>query len=87
MRTTIVILIGLAALAAFIRLGPVVTTGASRVAVASVFVGAWLVFCIVDWYIGVYHAGYAAMEEFRIHAMIFAIPAVAALVVMVLARR
>jgi hypothetical protein len=87
MRTTIVILIGLAALAAFTVLGPVVAPGASRAAAASVFVGVWLAFCVIDWYIGVYHAGYSAMEELRIHAAIFAIPAVAALVIVVLGHR
>ena len=87
MRTAIVILIGLAALAACTVLGPMVATGASRVTAASVFIGVWFAFCVIDWYIGVYHAGYSAMEELRIHVVIFAIPTVAALVVMALSRR
>jgi hypothetical protein len=79
MRTAIVILIGLATLAAFALLGPVVNAHVSRTGAAWVFLAAWFIFCIIDWYVGVYHAGYSAMEELRIHALVFAIPAVAAL--------
>jgi hypothetical protein len=73
-RTTIVILIGLATFAAFALLGPVVNAHVSRASAAWVFLAAWLIFCV-----GVYHAGYSATEELRIHAVIFVIPAVAAL--------
>jgi hypothetical protein len=86
-RTTIVILIGLAALAAFSLVGPLLAGGTSRVALATVFLAVWLVFCAIDWYIGVYHAGYPAMEELRIHAVIFAVPAVAALLVIAVSAR
>ena len=79
MRPTIVILIGLATFAAVALLGPVVNAHVSRTSAAWVFLAAWLIFCVIDWYVGVYHAGYSATEELRIHAVIFVIPAVAAL--------
>jgi hypothetical protein len=82
MRTAIVILIGLAALAAFALLGPLLPGHVSRTGAAWVFLVAWLIFCVIDWYVGVYRAGYPAMEEFRIHAVIFAVPAVAAFCIM-----
>ncbi len=87
MRTAIVILIGLVALGATVELAPVIVHGATRANAAYLFVAAWLVFCIIDWYVGVFRAGYPAMEELRIHAVIFAVPTVAAIVLTWILRR
>ncbi len=80
MRTAIVILIGLAVLGVTIWLVP-------HVSAAGAFIAGWLIFCVIDWYLGVYRAGYSAMEELHIHALIFAIPTAAALVVIWALRR
>lgn len=68
MRTVIVTGIGLAVLAAIIRLAPLGV---------GLFIPAWFLFCVIDWYVGVYRRGYPAMEELRIHAVIFAVPVAA----------
>ena len=78
-RTAIVILIGLAALAVFVGAAPLIATSTSRVGAAYLFLAVWFVFCVVDWYVGVFRAGYPAMEELGIHALIFAVPAAATL--------
>jgi hypothetical protein len=70
MRTGIVIGIGLAILAAGLWLWPTPYT-------IPLFLIAWLLFCVIDWYVGVYRRGYSAIEELRIHAVIFAVPLVA----------
>jgi hypothetical protein len=81
MRTAIVIVIGLMVLAAFVWLAPMLAPNSSRGAAAVAFVVAWLVISVIDWYIGVFRAGYGAAEEFRIHAVIFVIPVLAALAI------
>jgi hypothetical protein len=74
MRTIVVIAVGLVVLV----LAALVGRSAGAV---YAFIGAWLLFSIADWYVGVYRAGYSAIEELRIHAVIFAVPALAGLVI------
>lgn len=81
MRTAVVVAIGLVALGAFISLGPLLSANVSRTNAAYAFLGAWFLFSAVDWYIGAFRAGYGALEELRIHAVIFGIPALVALVI------
>jgi hypothetical protein len=80
-RTVIVVGIGLVALVAFVSVAPMLGASTSRPGAASVFIAVWLVFSVVDWYVGVFRAGYGALEELRIHAVIFAVPTLAALAI------
>lgn len=76
MRTLIVIAIGLALSLAFVFGANAVKQ--SKAAGAYAFIGVWLIFCIVDFCIGVFRAGYSPKDELGIHLVIFAIPAVVA---------
>jgi hypothetical protein len=76
MRTLIVIGIGLALALAFVFgagfLHKSKSTGAAW------FIGAWLIFCVVDYCIGVFQAGYSPWDELWIHLGIFLLPAAVA---------
>lgn len=75
MRTTIVIVIGLALAAALVFGANYL--GKSKIGGFYAFAAAWLVFCAVDFYWGI-NSGYGWREELGIHAVVFAVPAVAA---------
>ena len=81
MRTVIVIGIGLVVLAALVGVAPTLGANVSRRGAAFAFMAVWLVFSVADWYVGVFRAGYGALEELRIHAVIFVVPALAALAI------
>lgn len=74
MRTLVIILIGLALLAAFLLLSKPRKRGQAALA----FIGVWLVASGVNLGIGLSH-GYSLAEELLVHAALFGIPAVAAL--------
>jgi hypothetical protein len=78
MHTIIVIGIGLVLLAAGILIGHVV--GGSAVARAPLwFVPLWLLGAALNMYVGVRNAGYAVSEEVPVFLVVFAIPALTAL--------
>jgi hypothetical protein len=76
MRTLLVILIGIAALFVIIAIAAALNKGRSGRPIdgATVFVWLWLVFAIVDCYVGV-SAGHGLALELAIHALVFAVPA------------
>jgi len=76
MRTVIVIVIGLILSLAFVLGANFINKGKSTG--AYLFMGLWLIFCIVDYCIGVFKAGYSPLDELGIHLIIFAVPAAAA---------
>jgi hypothetical protein len=80
MRTLIVIVIGLVLARAVIFGVNLVNKGRSAPAINGSywFIGLWLAFCLVDFYIGVFKAGYSAKDELVIHLVVFGIPALAA---------
>lgn len=80
MRTLIVIVIGLLLACAFVFGAGFIGKGSAGAAASGSywFMGIWLIFCIVDFYIGVFRAGYSAKDEFIIHLVIFGVPAIAA---------
>ena len=53
-------------------------SAAGMVLAAKVFVPAWLLVAAVNMWVGVAHAGYSMREEFPILLLVFALPAVAA---------
>lgn len=73
MRTLVLILIGLAVLAAMTGL----SRPARRPLAALVFIGLWLVACAINLAVGLSH-GYALGEELGIHLVLFGVPAAAA---------
>lgn len=74
MRTLIIILIGLALLALLLF----VSKPGKRSQAALAFIGVWLVASGVNLGIGLSH-GYSLAEELAVHAALFGIPAVVAL--------
>ena len=75
MRTVLVTLAGFALLAMLLAVVP----RPRRRAAAGGFIFLWLVVCAVDLGIGVLRAGYGLGEELAVHAVIFGLPAAAAL--------
>lgn len=79
MRTAIIIGIGLALLGLCLGIGSW-TGGAARMkAGALVFIALWFIAAAANMYVGVARAGYSFMEELPIFLLIFAAPAVVAL--------
>jgi hypothetical protein len=81
MHTVIVIAIGFGVLAASVLVGRHI--GGSSAAMASaalVFLPIWFIGAGINLWIGVSKAGYSFKEEFPIFLVVFAVPAVVALV-------
>lgn len=80
MRTIIVIVIGLVLACVFVFGAGFLNKGRTSPIINGSywFIALWLVFCAIDFYIGVFKAGYSAKDEFLIHLIIFGIPAAAA---------
>jgi hypothetical protein len=75
MRTVVFIVAGLILLALVVAL----SKPPFRRSAALAFIGVWLVVSAINLYIGV-SKGYSLQEELLVHAALFGIPAVAALV-------
>jgi len=78
-HTVIVLAIGFAVLGACAFAGRVVGGHAGAATAALVFIPLWLVGAAVNLYIGVKRAGYSIADEAPIFALVFTIPAAAAL--------
>lgn len=76
MRTVTVVMIGLVVSFAFVFGATFIHK--SKGVGAVWFMGVWLIFCLVDYCIGVFQAGYSPLDELGIHLIIFAVPAAAA---------
>lgn len=73
---------GLVLLGLFILFGWLWGASAAGMALAAkAFVPAWLLVAAINMWLGVAHAGYSAREEFPILLLVFAVPAIAAGVV------
>ena len=81
MRTLIIIGLGFALLGACLGAGWFAGGGAKLKVAALIFVALWFVAAALNMYVGVARAGYSFMEELPIFLLIFAVPAVAALLV------
>ena len=81
MRTFIIIGIGFALLGLCLAAGWFAGGGAKLKAAALVFVALWFVAAAANMYVGVTRAGYSFMDELPIFLLIFAVPAVVALLV------
>ncbi len=79
MRTLIIIGIGFALLALCVGVGSLAGGSAKIKLGALVFIGLWFIAAAVNMYVGVARAGYSFMEELPIFLLIFAVPAIAAL--------
>jgi hypothetical protein len=80
-RTAIIIAIGFGLLGLCLAIGGY-TGGVSRLrSAAVVFIGLWFVAAAVNMYVGVARAGYSFMEELPIFVVVFAVPAIAAILV------
>jgi hypothetical protein len=76
MRTVVIILIGLALLAAWLLVAKFVSEGRPatvRTAVRA-FIAVWFVAAAINLWIGVSQAGYSFLEELPIFLVIFGIP-------------
>lgn len=81
MRTGLFMLAGFLLLTAFLLLGRLFSTNypaASMTAVVT-YVALWLVIAALNMWVGVAKAGYSVAEELPIFALIFLVPAVAAI--------
>lgn len=80
MRTLIVIVIGVVLALTFVFGANYINKGKSEPIVngLSWFIGLWLAFCVVDFCIGVFKAGYGPLEELGVHLVVFAVPVAAA---------
>lgn len=80
MRTLIIIAVGLILSFAFVFGANAINKGRGESLVngAYWFIGLWLIFCVYDFYVGVFKAGYSVRDELAIHSIIFAAPAAAA---------
>ena len=79
MHVALVIVGGWVLLGVFLLFGWLCGASAAGMALAGkVFVPVWLAVAAVNMWVGVYHAGYSAREEFPILLLVFAVPAVAA---------
>lgn len=79
MHTIIVLAIGFALLAVCLIAGNVLGAGAGLATGALLFLPLWLTGAGINLYLGVRTAGYTVREELPIFLLVFAIPAVAAL--------
>jgi hypothetical protein len=79
MHTLIVLAIGFALLAVCLFGGHLVGSTAGLAAGALVFLPLWLIGAGINLYLGVKTAGYTVREEMPIFLLVFAIPAVVAL--------
>jgi hypothetical protein len=79
MHTVIVLAIGFALLAACLIAGHVFGASAGLGTGALVFLPLWLIGAGINLYLGVRTAGYTVREELPIFLLVFAIPAIAAL--------
>jgi hypothetical protein len=81
MRTAIIIAIGFGLLGLCLAIGGY-SGGVARLrSAAVVFIGLWFVVAAANMYVGVARAGYSFMEELPIFLLIFAVPAIAAILV------
>jgi hypothetical protein len=79
-RTVLFLVAGLLLLAAFLVIARLFSThypAASRVATVT-FIAAWLVVAVANLYVGVTQAGYSVGEEAPIALLVFALPAIVA---------
>jgi len=76
MRTLIVVAIGLVLAVAFVVIANLINKSKGEMFFNGFYVFAvlWFIFCAVDYYYGVFRAGYGAMEELGIHLVIFLVP-------------
>ncbi|HEX9305108.1 MAG TPA: hypothetical protein VGA31_11715 [Thermoanaerobaculia bacterium] len=83
MRSVLIIVGGLFLLGFFVFTGRLLGGGTpqSMVTAAKVFLPVWLVVALVNMWIGVSRAGYSVAEELPIFLAIFAIPAIAAVLI------
>jgi hypothetical protein len=79
MHTVIVIAVGFALLALSLLLGK--TSGFGLPQAALVFLPVWLIGAGINMFIGVKSAGYSVAEEAPVFLVVFAVPAIAALVI------
>jgi hypothetical protein len=82
MRSLVIVLAGFVVLAVCLLIGRLLG-GASKKALAKaalVFIVVWLALTALNMWIGVTQAGYSVAEELPIFALLFAIPAVAAVI-------
>jgi hypothetical protein len=79
MHVLMVLVGGLVLLGVFVLFGWIWGASAAGVALAGkVFIPAWLLVAGVNMWVGVAHTGYSAREEFTILLLVFAVPAIAA---------
>lgn len=79
MHTAIVVIIGLVLLGTCLFMGHMLGGGAGTARAALAFLPLWLVGSGINLYLGVRSAGYSIAEESPVFLVVFAIPAVAAL--------
>ncbi|MDF3822814.1 hypothetical protein P3G55_23150 [Leptospira sp. 96542] len=81
MRTSLFLLSGFLLLAASLILGRLFSANhpSAPTVAATLFLGLWLVIAVFNLWVGVTRAGYTVAEELPILALIFGVPAVAAL--------
>jgi TRAP-type C4-dicarboxylate transport system permease large subunit len=79
MHTVIVVAIGFALLGLCVFGGHVLGSASGTAAGALAFLPLWLIGAAINMYLGVSRAGYSVREEAPIFLVVFAIPAVAAL--------
>jgi len=80
MRTALFLLVGVLLLASFLLLGKLFSThypAAPRIATI-VFIVVWLIVALANMWVGVSKAGYSVGEEAPIALLIFALPAIVA---------
>jgi hypothetical protein len=79
MHTVVVVAIGVGLLGVCLLLGYTLAGAAGSARAALVFVPLWLIGAAINMYLGIRGAGYSVSEEAPILLVVFAIPAVAAL--------
>jgi hypothetical protein len=79
-HTVIVVAIGLLLLGACVLSGQALAGPAAAARAALWFLPLWLLGAAINMYIGVRSAGYAVSEELPVLLLVFAVPAVAALI-------
>jgi hypothetical protein len=81
MHTLIVIVIGLLLLGACLLVGHNLGGGGGLGRAALSFLPVWFMGAAVNMYIGVKHAGYSVSDELPVFLLVFALPALVALLV------
>jgi hypothetical protein len=81
-RTLIIIAIGFVLLGLCIGAGWMAGGAAKAKVAALVFIALWFIAAAINMYVGVTRAGYSFMEELPIFLLIFALPAAAAVAVL-----